>query len=56
MPSKVTEPVAGRVPNHVADQLRDRARRDGLTTSSVVGAVLRQALATNNVDVKEARK
>jgi len=44
MASTTTQAVAARVPNHVADQLRQQAERSSLTMSDVVSACIRRAL------------
>jgi hypothetical protein len=45
MPSTITQPIAARVPNAIADELRRRAQDAGLTMSGLVGECVQRALA-----------
>ena len=44
MASTTTQPLATRVPNHPANQIRQEAQRRGLTVSDVVGEYIQSAL------------
>ena len=47
MASTTTQPIATRVPNHLANQIRQEAQRRGLTVSDVVGECVRQGLGSD---------
>jgi excisionase family DNA binding protein len=50
MPSTITTPVAGRIPNEHAHQLEALARRNGTTTSSIVAQIIAERLDTLQAD------
>jgi hypothetical protein len=45
MASKTTQAIAARVPNAVANEPRDQARRSGVTVSDLVGSSVKRSLA-----------
>lgn len=50
MPSLTTTPIAGRVPNHIAEEIRSQAQQRGLTVSDYVRHLITTAITTTCTD------